>query len=108
MRAEVAVQLRQQELAQERIKAEIAVTQATGRANSIRAEAQSSSRGHDAARQCRGKRHQGQGRSARRQPEPGRAHSSQALERRAANHAGSGLGGAVPQRALTQRLAQSR
>ena len=43
MRAEVAVQLRQQELAQERIKAEIAVTQATGRPNSIRAEAQSSS-----------------------------------------------------------------
>ena len=39
MQAEVAVQQRQQELAQERIKAEIAVTQATGRANSIRAEA---------------------------------------------------------------------
>ena len=38
MQAEVAVQQRQQ--AQERIKAEIAVTQATGRANSIRAEAQ--------------------------------------------------------------------
>src|SRR5262245_20261536 len=31
---------RQQELAQEKIKADIAVTQATGRANSIRAEAQ--------------------------------------------------------------------
>ena len=40
MQAEVAVQQRQQELAQERIKADIAVTQATGRANSIRAEAQ--------------------------------------------------------------------
>jgi regulator of protease activity HflC (stomatin/prohibitin superfamily) len=40
MQAEVVVQQRQQELAQERIKAEIAVTQATGRANSIRAEAQ--------------------------------------------------------------------
>jgi regulator of protease activity HflC (stomatin/prohibitin superfamily) len=40
MQAEVAVQQRQQELAQEKIKADIAVTQATGRANSIRAEAQ--------------------------------------------------------------------
>jgi len=40
MQAEVAVQQRQQELQQERIKADIAVTQATGRANSIRAEAQ--------------------------------------------------------------------
>ena len=38
--AEVAVQQRQQELAQERIKAEIAVTQATGRANSVRAQTQ--------------------------------------------------------------------
>jgi len=40
MQAEVAVQQRQQELAQEKIKAEIAVTQANGRANSVRAEAQ--------------------------------------------------------------------
>ena len=40
MQAEVAVQQRQQELQQEKIKADIAVTQATGRANSIRAEAQ--------------------------------------------------------------------
>lgn len=40
MQAEVAVQQRQQELAQEKIKAEIAVTQANGRAASIRAEAQ--------------------------------------------------------------------
>lgn len=40
MQAEVAVQQRQQELAQEKIKADIAVTQATGRANSVRAEAQ--------------------------------------------------------------------
>ena len=40
MQAEVEVQRQQQTLAQEKIKAEIAVTQATGRANSIRAEAQ--------------------------------------------------------------------
>jgi regulator of protease activity HflC (stomatin/prohibitin superfamily) len=40
MQAEVEVQRHQQTLAQEKIKAEIAVTQATGRANSIRAEAQ--------------------------------------------------------------------
>jgi regulator of protease activity HflC (stomatin/prohibitin superfamily) len=40
MRAEVAVQQQQQLLAQEKIKADIAVTQATGRASSIRAEAQ--------------------------------------------------------------------
>ena len=40
MQAEVEVQRRQQTLAQEKIKAEIAVTQATGRANSVRAEAQ--------------------------------------------------------------------
>ncbi len=40
MQAEVAVQQRQQELSQERIKADIAVTQATGRANSVRTEAQ--------------------------------------------------------------------
>src|SRR5215831_9186103 len=40
MQAEVAVQQRQQELAQEKIKADIAVTQANGRANSVRAEAQ--------------------------------------------------------------------
>jgi len=40
MQAEVAVQQRQQELQQEKIKADIAVTQATGRANSVRAEAQ--------------------------------------------------------------------
>ena len=40
MQAEVAVQQRQQELQQERIKADIAVTQATGRANSVRTEAQ--------------------------------------------------------------------
>jgi regulator of protease activity HflC (stomatin/prohibitin superfamily) len=40
MQAEVAVQQQQQLLAQEKIKADIAVTQATGRANSIRAEAQ--------------------------------------------------------------------
>lgn len=40
MQAEVAVQQRQQELAQEKIKADIAVTQATGRANSVRTEAQ--------------------------------------------------------------------
>lgn len=39
MMAEVAVQQRQQELAQEKIKADIAVTQANGRANSVRAEA---------------------------------------------------------------------
>jgi regulator of protease activity HflC (stomatin/prohibitin superfamily) len=39
MMAEVAVQQRQQELAQEKIKADIAVTQATGRANSVIAEA---------------------------------------------------------------------
>jgi regulator of protease activity HflC (stomatin/prohibitin superfamily) len=39
MQAEVAVQQRQQELAQEKIKADIAVTQATGRANSVVAEA---------------------------------------------------------------------
>ena len=38
--AEVEVQRQQQTLAQEKIKAEIAVKQATGRANSIRAEAQ--------------------------------------------------------------------
>lgn len=42
MMAEVAVQQRSQELAQEKIKADIAVTQATGRANSVRAEAQAS------------------------------------------------------------------
>jgi regulator of protease activity HflC (stomatin/prohibitin superfamily) len=40
MQAEVAVQQRQQELSQEKIKADIAVTQATGRANSVRTEAQ--------------------------------------------------------------------
>jgi regulator of protease activity HflC (stomatin/prohibitin superfamily) len=40
MQAEVEVQRQQQTLAQEKIKAEIAVTQATGRANSVRAEAQ--------------------------------------------------------------------
>lgn len=40
MQAEVAVQQRQQELQQEKIKADIAFTQATGRANSVRAEAQ--------------------------------------------------------------------
>jgi len=40
MQAEVAVQQRQQELAQEKIKADIAVTQANGRANAVRAEAQ--------------------------------------------------------------------
>jgi regulator of protease activity HflC (stomatin/prohibitin superfamily) len=40
MQAEVAVQQRQQELQQEKIKAEIAVTQAGGRANSVRTEAQ--------------------------------------------------------------------
>ena len=40
IQAEVEVQRQQQTLAQEKIKAEIAVTQATGRANSIRAEAQ--------------------------------------------------------------------
>ena len=39
MQAEVAVQQQQQLLAQEKIKAEIAVTQATGRANSVIAEA---------------------------------------------------------------------
>ena len=39
MQAEVEVQRQQQTLAQEK-KAEIAVTQATGRANSVRAEAQ--------------------------------------------------------------------
>jgi regulator of protease activity HflC (stomatin/prohibitin superfamily) len=40
MQAEVAVQQRQQELAQEKVRADIAVTQATGRANAVRAEAQ--------------------------------------------------------------------
>lgn len=40
MQAEVAVQQQQQLLAQEKIKADIAVTQANGRANSVRAEAQ--------------------------------------------------------------------
>lgn len=40
MQAEVEVQRQQQNLAQEKIKADIAVTQATGRANSVRAEAQ--------------------------------------------------------------------
>src|SRR5580704_122844 len=40
MQAEVAVQQQQQLLAQEKVKADIAVTQATGRANSVRAEAQ--------------------------------------------------------------------
>jgi regulator of protease activity HflC (stomatin/prohibitin superfamily) len=40
MQAEVEVQRQQQQLAQEKIKAEIAVTQANGRANSVRAEAQ--------------------------------------------------------------------
>jgi regulator of protease activity HflC (stomatin/prohibitin superfamily) len=39
MQAEVAVQQQQQLLAQEKIKADIAVTQATGRANSVIAEA---------------------------------------------------------------------
>src|SRR5262249_19324860 len=39
MQAEVAVQQRRQELEQEKIKAEIVVTQATGRANSVKAEA---------------------------------------------------------------------
>lgn len=39
MMAEVQVQQKQQELAQEKIKADIAVTQATGRANSVVAEA---------------------------------------------------------------------
>ena len=39
MQAEVQVQQKQQELAQEKIKADIAVTQATGRANSVVAEA---------------------------------------------------------------------
>jgi regulator of protease activity HflC (stomatin/prohibitin superfamily) len=42
MQAEVAVQQKQQELAQEKIKADIAVTQATGRANSVIAEAKAS------------------------------------------------------------------
>lgn len=39
MQAEVAVQQREQELRQEKIKADIAVTQATGRANSVKTEA---------------------------------------------------------------------
>lgn len=39
MQAEVQVQQKQQELAQEKIKADIALTQATGRANSVVAEA---------------------------------------------------------------------
>jgi regulator of protease activity HflC (stomatin/prohibitin superfamily) len=42
MQAEVQVQQKQQELAQEKIKADIAVTQATGRANSVVAEAKAS------------------------------------------------------------------
>src|SRR5262249_25022392 len=48
-------------------------------------------------------RHQGQGRSARGQSEPGGADPGRALERRVADHAGAGLGGAVPQRALTRK-----
>ncbi len=40
MQAEVKVQQKQQELAQQEIDAKIAVTQATGRANSVRAEAE--------------------------------------------------------------------
>lgn len=40
MRAEVEVQKLQQNLAREKVQADIAVTQATGRANSVRAEAQ--------------------------------------------------------------------
>lgn len=42
MQAEVEVQRQQQNYQQEKIKADIAVTQATGRANSVRAEAQAS------------------------------------------------------------------
>ena len=42
MRAEVEVQKLQQNLAREKVQAEIAVTQANGRANSVRAEAQAS------------------------------------------------------------------
>jgi regulator of protease activity HflC (stomatin/prohibitin superfamily) len=42
MQAEVAVQQRQQELSQEKIKADIAVTQANGRAQSVLAEAKAS------------------------------------------------------------------
>jgi regulator of protease activity HflC (stomatin/prohibitin superfamily) len=42
MQAEVQVQQKQQELLQEKIKADIALAQANGRANSVRAEAQAS------------------------------------------------------------------
>lgn len=42
MQAEVEVQQLQQNLAREKVQADIAVTQATGRANSVRAEAQAS------------------------------------------------------------------
>jgi hypothetical protein len=44
MQAEVAVQQRRQELEQEKIKAEIVVTQATGLANSVKADADACSK----------------------------------------------------------------
>ncbi len=104
MLAEVEVQKLQQNAEREKVQAQITVTQATAKANAIRAEAQAQA---DAARlsgeakasnikitgeaEAAASSRQG----ARRQPQPRHAGAGGALEWRAADHDGAGRGGAV-------------
>ena len=106
MLAEVEVQKLQQNAEREKVQAQITVTQATAKANAVRAEAQANAEAtrlngearayqHQHHRRGRSRRHRSPRQGARHQSEPRHAGAGRTLERRAADHDGAGLGGAV-------------
>ena len=106
MLAEVEVQKLQQNAEREKVQAQITVTQANAKANAVRAEAQAAAEApaaerrsprhqHPPHRRSRSRRHRSPRQGARHQPEPRHPGAGRALERRAADHDGAGLGRAV-------------
>ena len=105
MLAEVEVQKLQQNAEREKVQAQITVTQATAKANAVRAEAQANAEatrlnGEAKASNIRitgeaGRRHRSPRQGARHQSKPRHAGAGRTLERRAADHDGAGLRGAV-------------
>jgi regulator of protease activity HflC (stomatin/prohibitin superfamily) len=106
MLAEVEVQKLQQNAEREKVQAQITVTQATAKANAVRAEAQASA---DALRlngearatnikltgEAEAAAIEARAKDARHQSEPRYPGAGRTLERRASDHDGAGLGGAV-------------
>ena len=106
MLAEVEVQKLQQNAEREKVQAQITVTQATAKANAVRAEALAQSEATRLNGEARASNIRVTGeaeaaaiearcKGARHQPEPRYARAGRTLERRAADHNGARLGRAV-------------